>query len=134
MNPPPPPPAPSGFEEDIRRANENADQIGSKFQKAKALKSLLAQGMTMISLVRDYTTGRYREVPHWVIGVAAMALLYVLSPIDIIPDVFGGFIDDAVVVAFSLRLIQGELDRYSAWKIAAAEPASATGDGIVVDV
>ncbi len=123
------------YDDTIHEVNEKADQIGSKFHKQKALKSLLAQGMVMIDLVKDYATGRYREVPYWAMGATALALFYVLSPIDVIPDVIvgAGFLDDAVVVSFALKLIEKELTRYKEWKDRQqGKPAAATGK--VVDV
>ena len=94
------------------------DEIDRKMNSAKALKSLLAQGRLLISLVKDYFTGQYREVPYWVVGAAALALVYVLSPVDVIPDVFlgVGYLDDAVVLSFCLKLVQTELDKYKEWK------------------
>lgn len=123
------------YDDTIHEVNEKADEIGSKFHKQKALKSLLAQGMVMIELVKDYATGRYREVPYWAMGATALALFYVLSPIDVIPDVIvgAGFLDDAVVVSFALKLIEKELTRYKQWKDRQnGKPAAASGK--VVDV
>jgi uncharacterized membrane protein YkvA (DUF1232 family) len=123
------------YDDTIHEVNEKADEIGSKFHKQKALKSLLAQGMVMIELVKDYATGRYREVPYWAMGATALALFYVLSPIDVIPDVIvgAGFLDDAVVVSFALKLIEKELTRYKEWKDRQnGKPAAASGK--VVDV
>ncbi len=124
------------FDDTINDVNKNADEIGSKFHKQKALKSLLDQGMVMIELVRDYVTGRYREIPYWAIGATALALFYVLSPIDVIPDVVVGlgYLDDALVVSFALKLIEKELDRYKQWKSKqpGSVPPSATGK--VLDV
>jgi uncharacterized membrane protein YkvA (DUF1232 family) len=119
----------------IHRVNANADEIGSKFHKQKALKSLLAQAMVMIDLIRDYVAGRYREIPYWAIGATALALFYVLSPIDVIPDVLIGigYLDDAVVVSFALKLIEKELDRYKEWKTR-SEGKSVPATGKVVDV
>lgn len=123
------------YDDTIHEVNEKADEIGSKFHKQKALKSLLAQGMIMIDLVKDYATGRYREVPYWAMGATALALFYVLSPIDVIPDVIVGvgFLDDAVVVSFALRLIEKELERYKQWK-GRQQGKSAMPTGKVVDV
>lgn len=106
------------FDNDINRAASNADEIRSKFARQKALRSVMENGMLMVGLVKDYVTGAYREVPYWVMGVTAMALIYVLSPVDVIPDViFGiGYLDDAAVVAFALKLIDRELMRYKEWK------------------
>lgn len=119
----------------IHRVNEKADEIGAKFHKQKALKSLMEQGMIMIELVRDYVTGRYREIPYWAMGATALALFYVLSPVDVIPDVFIGlgYLDDAVVVSFALKLIDKELTRYKEWKARQkGQPVSPTGK--VVDI
>lgn len=124
------------YDETIHRVNAKADEIGSKFHKQKALKSLLEQGMTMIDLVRDYVAGRYREVPYWAMGATALALFYVLSPVDVIPDfVLGlGYLDDAVVVSFALRLIEKELDRYKQWKARQQSGGADKPSGKVVDV
>ena len=106
------------YDENINRAAANADEIRSKFARQRALRSLMDNGMLMVGLVKDYVTGSYREVPYWVMGVCGMALVYVLSPVDVIPDVIPGigYLDDAAVVAFALRLIEKELARYKEWQ------------------
>ena len=123
------------FDNDINRAASNADEIRSKFARQKALRSVMENGMLMVGLVKDYVTGAYREVPYWVMGVTAMALIYVLSPVDVIPDViFGiGYLDDAAVVAFALKLIDRELMRYKEWKGLQADTEKPP-TGKVVDV
>ena len=91
--------------------------------------------MVMIELVRDYVTGRYRDVPYWAMGATALALFYVLSPVDVIPDVLIGlgYVDDALVVSFALKLIDKELTRYKEWKARQkGEPIKTTAK--VVDV
>ncbi|MGO1234026.1 MAG: YkvA family protein [Marinobacter sp.] len=72
----------------------------------------------MFSLLRDYWRGDYRAVPWKSIAAMAGALIYVLNPIDLIPDIiFGfGFLDDAGVVALCLKLVESDLHRYAAWK------------------
>ncbi|MGM0951594.1 MAG: YkvA family protein [Pseudomonadota bacterium] len=72
----------------------------------------------MFSLLRDYWRGDYRAVPWKSIAAMAGALIYVLNPIDLIPDIiFGfGFLDDAGVVALCLKLVEADLHRYAAWK------------------
>ncbi len=124
------------YDDTIHRVNAKAEEIGSKFHKKKALKSLLDQGMTMIELVRDYVAGRYREVPYWAMGATALALFYVLSPVDVVPDfILGlGYLDDAVVVSFALRLIEKELDRYKQWRDRQQAAGAAKATGKVVDV
>ena len=87
-------------ENDVARVLENADAIGQKFLHGGRLKRVLAEGKLLLSLIRDYWTREYRAAPFWVIGAAAFALLYVLAPIDLMPDVLPiiGQIDDVAVV------------------------------------
>jgi uncharacterized membrane protein YkvA (DUF1232 family) len=102
----------------IARVVRNEQDIDKKMAGQKALQAMLEHGRLLLSLVKDYFTGAYREVPYWAIGAAAFALVYVLSPIDAIPDILPGvgFLDDAAVLAMCLKLVETELNRYKAWK------------------
>ena len=97
---------------------EHEKEIDRKLESQKALRAFLERAKLLLSLVRDYATGRYREVPYWVIGAAAFALLYVLSPVDLIPDMIPGigYLDDAAVVALCLKMIEAEFAKYREWK------------------
>lgn len=126
----------SHHDDTIHRVNEKAEDIENKFAKGKALKALMEQGHVMIQMVKDYVKRDYREVPYWAISAVALALLYVLNPLDVIPDViFGvGYLDDATVVAFALRLIEKELDKYKAWKAKQQAGGEVKPSGKIVDV
>lgn len=102
----------------VAKVVRNEEDIDKKMAGQKALRALLEQGRLLLSLVKDYFTGAYREVPYWVIGAGAIALIYVLSPLDAIPDILPGvgFLDDAAVLATCLKLIESELKRYKEWK------------------
>lgn len=105
-------------EGNIATVVDREQDIEKKMSGAKAFKTLLESGRLLLSMVKDYFTGAYREVPYWAIGAASLALVYVLSPIDAIPDILPGFgyLDDATVLAFCLKLIESELTRYKEWK------------------
>jgi uncharacterized membrane protein YkvA (DUF1232 family) len=102
----------------ISKVVDREKDIDKKMSGQKALKALLEHGRLLLSMVKDYFTGAYREVPYWAIGAGALALVYVLSPIDAIPDIFPGigYLDDATVLAFCLKLVESELERYKGWK------------------
>lgn len=121
--------SPSDGEHDvsIEKVHERAQDIEGKLPK---LKHVVEQANIMLNMVKDYWAGRYREVPYWAISAVAMALLYVLNPADVVPDVLlgVGYLDDATVVAFCLKLVQRELERYQEWM------AKAKSEGPVVDV
>ncbi|MBE2283650.1 MAG: DUF1232 domain-containing protein [Prosthecobacter sp.] len=113
----------------IEKVNQRAQDIEGKLPK---LKTLFEQGKIMLGMVQDYWKGNYREVPYWAIAAVALALLYVLNPVDIIMDVVPGigYLDDATVVAFCLKLVQKELEKYQQWSAAQKQ----SGSGPVVDV
>ena len=50
----------------------------------------------MFSMLRDYWNGSYRDIPWKSIAAVAGALLYVMNPLDFIPDLIVGigFVDD----------------------------------------
>jgi uncharacterized membrane protein YkvA (DUF1232 family) len=115
--------------------DEVRDRAADIEDKLPRLRQLMEQGKVMLDMVRDYATGAYREVPYWAISAISIALLYVLNPVDVILDVIPGigFLDDAAVVAFCLKLIEREVTKYKDWKRGASGGAP-SGDAKVIDV
>ncbi len=72
----------------------------------------------LIPLIKDYWKGAYRDVSVKSIVIFAVALAYIISPIDLIPDYIIGLgqIDDAVILGFSLYFLEKDLRKYKAWK------------------
>ena len=72
----------------------------------------------LISLVRNYIKKEYNNIPIGTIIAIVSALIYVLAPIDLIPDVVvgAGFIDDALVVATCLKLVGSDVEEYQKWR------------------
>jgi uncharacterized membrane protein YkvA (DUF1232 family) len=94
-------------------------EIEEKFKGKGPLGKFFAEVKLLFSLINDYAKGNYREIPWWSIAAVVAALLYVLSPIDAIPDFIPGigYIDDALVVGACLALIDTDLQNYKAWKM-----------------
>lgn len=103
---------------DVVRLLQNADAVGKKLERGGAFARVLEDAKLLLSLVRDYWTRDYRTVPFWVIGAAVFALLYVLAPLDLVPDAIPGVgqIDDLAVVSVCLALVRQELAKYAAWR------------------
>jgi uncharacterized membrane protein YkvA (DUF1232 family) len=126
------PPHPSGEHDlSIEKVTQRSHDIEGKLPK---LKQFFEQAKTMLSMVKDYWNGSYREIPYWAIGAIALALLYVLNPADLFPDfIIGvGYLDDAAVIAFCLKLVEQDLVQYKQWL--AAKSKSQGGNGKVIDV
>lgn len=92
--------------------------IEDKVRNSGKLKRFGSDISLMFSLLRDYWQGNYREIPWKSIAAMAGALVYVLNPLDLIPDIIVGIglIDDAGVVALCLKVVESDLMRYAAWK------------------
>ena len=69
-------------------------------------------------VLKDYANGSYRKIPWKALAALAAAVAYVLSPIDLVPDVLGplGLTDDVLAVALTWGLVKRELRDYCAWK------------------
>jgi uncharacterized membrane protein YkvA (DUF1232 family) len=85
--------------------------------EAGALTPLVDDLRTLLRMLRASGEGRYRAVSGKNLGLAVLGLLYLVSPLDVIPDFLpGGFADDAAVIGFVLRKIRTELSAFEAWE------------------
>ena len=106
-------------EAEIQYVVENSNVIADSFIGRGPFGKFVEEILLSISIVKDYATGRYRKIPFWVIGAIVFMLLYVVNPVDLIPDVLIGVgqIDDVIVITLCLMLIRQELHEYKAWKL-----------------
>ncbi len=76
--------------------------------------------MAMIRVIRAYERKEYRDVPAPNLLTIIAAIIYFVSPFDVIPDYVPilGHIDDAVVVSLALRSVRADLDTFMAWETA----------------
>ena len=72
----------------------------------------------VFSMLKDYVSGRYTKVPWRTISVLVGSLVYVLTPLDLIPDFIPaiGWSDDCLAFAAALAFAKMDLDEYKAWK------------------
>lgn len=107
-------------ENDIKKAiSQGEEKINSLSDNIpEVLKKVWRDIKDMWSMLVDYYNGSYRQVPWGTIAAIVAALLYFISPIDMIPDfipVFG-YIDDVFIITLALKFIEGDLNEYRAWK------------------
>ena len=78
---------------------------------------------TSFALIRDWFNGAYDKVPARMIVSLAGALIYLVSPLDLIPDwvPMAGLVDDAAMLAFVFQLSKVDLSVYRRWKMAQQE-------------
>jgi uncharacterized membrane protein YkvA (DUF1232 family) len=72
-------------------------------------------------LMRDYlsdiATGKYKEYDGKKLIIIVAAIIYVVTPIDFLPDFIPpGWIDDVSIVAWAIKEASEELERYKNYK------------------
>ena len=72
----------------------------------------------LIRLTRAYFSKQYTDVPWQTIVLAIAALIYFVSPVDLIPDFIPGvgYLDDVAVISFVVASIKADLDNFLEWE------------------
>ena len=72
----------------------------------------------MISFLKSYVKNEYREAPVTVPVSIVAALLYLISPKDIVPDKIPvlGLVDDIAVIYFAWKYVKDDLELYQDWR------------------
>lgn len=84
------------------------------YLRKNGLKSVSEYLTLMVNYVKDVATGRYKGYSKTHLTLIVAAILYVVSPLDVIPDflIVVGLIDDAAIIAWVFNEIGKELDKY----------------------
>jgi len=103
---------------EVEKVVVKSEDIKKKFQSGGPLNRFIEDGKLLISIVKDYWSRAYRQVPYGTIAASAFTLIYVLNPLDLVPDVLPviGQVDDVAVVSACLLLLEHDLHKYKDWK------------------
>lgn len=104
---------------DVEIAAKNQEKIEDKIVNASTLRKYTELGKLMFGMLQDYRKGIYSSVPWFTIASIAFALLYVLNPLDLMPDFIPGlgYVDDFAILTVTLRFIETDLHKYLDWKL-----------------
>ena len=105
--------------EDVDKVIKREGKISFLMSTVKVLKKYYKLYDVMMMMIKDYRKGVYTSVPWFTIAAIGGALLYVLSPFDLIPDFIPGlgYLDDITVLTIVVGWIDSDLHRYLDWKI-----------------
>lgn len=113
----------------LRHPEELLHVLGQALQKAYNKRTILFDIwndlMALIRLVKAWVVGDYKDAPKRVILWSVVAILYFLSPLDFIPDIFpGGYLDDIFVIQLILKKFQEDLAHFKNWEKKRASPGA----------
>ncbi|SDM03383.1 Uncharacterized membrane protein YkvA, DUF1232 family [Modicisalibacter muralis] len=97
----------------------NGWSLFSRLRSRGGALSRMARALRLfVPMCADVIRGRYRPVPWAAIGWMALAFIYLISPLDLIPDVLLliGVLDDVVIVGWLLGKVDNALTDYRRWK------------------
>lgn len=89
---------------------ENEDTIMGKMNN-KNLRGFVEDVKIFFSMLKDFFIKKYTEVPIGTVMAIAGSLLYVLLPVDVIPDFIPvvGYLDDDAILAACMVLCDTDL-------------------------
>ena len=69
-------------------------------------------------LFKAYASGKYRDIPWKSLLLITAALIYFVSPIDLIPDVLVGigFTDDFAILLMVYKAVHSEVEKFLDWE------------------
>ena len=106
----------------IKDKEKTNNKLDEAYKKAFANKGKLEEVWNYLqlffSISRDYINGNYSVVPKGSIIAIIGALIYFLSPIDLIPVFIPviGYIDDIFVLGLVFNQVRSDLEEYEKWK------------------
>ncbi|WP_026489939.1 YkvA family protein [Butyrivibrio sp. XBB1001] len=103
---------------DVDKFERLLQRIERKLKLVPIAGTTLAIIPTMISLVKSYVQKEYTDIPIGSVIAIVSALIYFVSPIDLIPDNVPviGYIDDMTVITVCLKMVQSDIDEYLEWR------------------
>jgi len=104
--------------ENAEKLDQFLARVDEKFKKLGTPGKKLAYIPEMIMLIRSYAIKEYEDISLVEIIAIIAALIYFVSPLDIIPDALPGIgvLDDALVIAVVIGWCDDDLDKYMEWR------------------
>jgi len=95
---------------------EGMDDLPSK--STRNLSVTYERAKILFDMVKDIYKGEYKALDKLAAATAVLAIVYLVSPIDTVPDIIPGvgFVDDIAILSFAVGLCAKEIKRYTEFK------------------
>lgn len=102
---------------DSGKLKELLNNLETKIKDMPDIEVIIADLPILISMIRSYLKKEYTEVPLTTLISIVAALIYVISPFDLIPDNLPfGLAEDALLVGFVVGSIHEDIENYRRWR------------------
>ncbi|MGO1244836.1 MAG: YkvA family protein [Sphingobacterium sp.] len=95
----------------------NGEDLDQAEKRVSFLEERADDFKVLIAMCRDSIGGRYK-INKWNLSIVVGTILYVVSPLDAIPDIipFLGWMDDVTIVGYAISRLSSEIVKYRAFK------------------
>lgn len=99
----------------VVNAGEKLSKIGDDSEESKGF---LSHVKLMIRMIRAHISGAYRAFSPMTLVLLVFALLYFITPLDLIPDFIPalGFTDDITVGLMIIKRCSTDIQKYRKWE------------------
>ena len=104
--------------EDKDKMDRFLERLEQKLKHIPVVGGILSEIPTLISLVKAFIQKKYLEIPIGSVIAIVGALIYFLSPVDLIPDLLPaiGLADDAAVLTLAFKLVHDDVVEFKDWR------------------
>ncbi len=98
--------------------HEGTEKISQLIASSEKMQELVKYMQLIIRMLKAYLNKTYTEIPWKTILAFGAALLYFVTPIDVIPDFIPGlgYIDDLTLLMWVIRSFGEDIERYQQWE------------------
>ena len=106
-------------DEKIQKILDGALTLVKKLSNLPFVGKYIADVPILVMLVNDYRKKEYTDIPLASVISITVALAYLVSPLDVIPDSLPlvGHLDDGVVLYIVLEALHNDIEDYRMWKV-----------------
>jgi uncharacterized membrane protein YkvA (DUF1232 family) len=99
----------------LRRVSEKLEQLEAH---PGPLAGIWVYLQACARLIRAYSAGEYTALPVRSMVLVTVAIIYLVSPLDILPDFLPliGLVDDAAFIGFVIAQVKRDLDAFMVWE------------------